>query len=51
MKYYGIEERKLHNMRWNTIKYYAAVCLGGFLAGIVVVILLLLYCRMAGPLL
>lgn len=46
----GIEERKLHNMLWDSAKCYGACILGGVLAGIAAVIVILLYCRMAGPL-
>jgi hypothetical protein len=50
MRYYGIEERKLHNMLWDSIKYWGGIILGGFLAGIFAIVMLLIYCRMAGPL-
>lgn len=47
---YGIEERKIHNMLWDSAKYVGACLLGGLAAGLVAVGMVALYCRMAGPL-
>ena len=50
MRYYGINERKVHNMLWDSAKSLGTCILGGFAAGLVAVGVLLLYCRMVGPL-
>lgn len=51
MRYYDIEERKIHNMLWDSAKCLGACMLGGFAAGLVAVGVVVLYCRMAGPIL
>lgn len=47
---WGIEERKIHNMLWDSAKYLGVCFLGGFAAGLVAVGVVVMYCRMAGPL-